>query len=180
MKNILAMLFLAFGISLLAQSPIPRLSKQSIGTSGCYAYFPADMPDFEKSLSEDGSVVFVSEVEISSDFQVGCITVQFSEPMPNEDDLWDALVENYLAYLQQQLGITAAAGLGAGHTLESNPEAQGYIDYWQDADGLDYAVKAWINDKYLALMFITGPDDELNYNFKEMYLNGFRFPDAEE
>lgn len=73
--------------------------------------------------------------------------------------------------------LIAYTGSGIGHTLESNPIAKGYIDYWEDAEGDSWAVKACIDGNYLTVMYIAGDIDNMNFNLQQMFLNGFRFPE---
>ncbi len=59
-----------------ASTKVPRLVKKAIGESGCYAYFPAGMGDFELSKSEDGADVYTGEVAVDG-FRFACIAVKF-------------------------------------------------------------------------------------------------------
>lgn len=180
MKNF-AVLFIALVLPslFLAQSEskakIPRLSKMDIGISGCTGYFPEDMPEFEMTKSDDGSDVFTSEIEVDGYF-FACITVKFGEPFSDStpDDM-EALLVSYLEYLQSQFGITTSAGAGKGHTLETDPDARGVLDYWEDANHTQYAVKGWVNSKYIGIMLLYGPAEYPHFNLQQMYLDGFRF-----
>jgi hypothetical protein len=181
--NRLAILFLFFSIPLfsIAQSnngtQLPRLTKMPIGQSGCSAYFPKGMPEFELSKSEDGSDVYTSEAEVEG-FYFACITVKFLEPFSDAapQELENLLI-SYLDFLQSQFSVTEAAGAGKGNTLESSPNARGVIDYWQDAEDTHYVVKGWVNPRALGIMLIYGLTDYPHYNLQQMYLDGFRFPE---
>ena len=154
---------------------IPRLSKIDIGTSGCAAYLPAEMPEFNLEKSEDGADVYTSEIEIDS-FVFGCIAVKFVDAFTDSspDDL-EALLISYMEYLKEAFEITGAVGYGKGHTMESAPDARGVIDYWEDDNGNEYAVKGWINQKYLGFLYIGGAGEYPHFNLQQMYLDGFRF-----
>ena len=154
---------------------VPRLTKMAIGQSGCSAYFPQGMPDFNLSKSEDSSEVYTSEVEVDG-YLFSCITVKFGMPFTDTapEDL-ETLLISYMDFLKTNFNITTSAGVGRGHTLESAPDARGVIDFWEDADSLHYAVKGWVNEKYLGIMFIYGEDDYPHLNLQQMYLDGFRF-----
>lgn len=180
MKHIATWLsFLLLPILLTAQTTstvkVPRLSKMAIGQSGCAAYFPEGMPEFELSKSEDGSDVYTSEVEVDG-FLFGCIAVKFGETFTDSspEDM-EALLISYMEFLQGNFGVTASAGVGKGHTLESAPDARGVIDYWEDAAGVQYAVKGWVNQQALGIMVIYGPKEYPHFNLQQMYLDGFRF-----
>ena len=170
---------LLFPIILSAQSEetvkVPRLSKMDIGQSGCAAYFPEGMPDFELSKSEDGADVYTSDMEVDG-FRFACITVKFTEPFTDsEPDELEELLIGYLEYLQTQFEITSSAGVGLGHTLESAPDARGVLDYWEDGEGTQYAVKGWINQKAIGIMISYGPGEYPHFNLQQMYLDSFRF-----
>lgn len=158
------------------KEPVPQLSKTVIGNSGCSAYLPQGFPEFEVSFSEDSSLVYVSEMGIGN-YYFGCITVKFAEPFDASvsGDEFEELLIAYMAFLENSLDITGAAGIGRGHRLESSPDARGVIDYWEDEAGNHYAVKGWANAKNLGVLYITGPDEYPYFNLQKMFLDGFRF-----
>jgi hypothetical protein len=158
-----------------AQS-VPRFAKYDFAESGCKVYLPGDPGEIEVTLSEDGSEVYTGEVT-HEDFNFAVIVVKFSEPIGDDADVNNDMITSYLDFLQKQFGVTDAAGYGLGHKLESAPHAVGVIDYWKDSDGLQYAVKAWCDGDYLAVMILYGAEEYPIFNVQEMFLNGFRFPE---
>ncbi len=178
MKKILLLLVVAsLSQVLFAQNDIPRLSKKAIGQSGCYAYFPEGIGDFELSKSEDGADVYTGEVEVDG-FRFACITVKFVEPFSESTpEEMEELLMSYMSYLQEHFDITESVGVGKGHTLESAPDARGAIDYWQDAEGIQFVVKGWIDRRALGIMMIYGVEEYPHFNLQQMYLDGFRFSD---
>ncbi|MCC6722907.1 MAG: hypothetical protein IT258_00255 [Saprospiraceae bacterium] len=175
--SFLLVLVAVFPCFLSAQNNVPRLSKMAIGQSGCYGYFPAGMSEFTPSKSEDGADVYTGEAEVDG-FHFACITVKFAEPFTDSSpEEMEELLISYMAFLQEQFGITTSAGVGRGHTLETAPDARGVIDYWEGADSVQYAVKGWVNPKALAIMMIYGATEYPIFNLQQMYLDGFRFSD---
>lgn len=160
---------------LLAQTDAPRLSKMPIGNSGCSAYFPSGMPAFEASKSEDSSDVYTSEMEVG-EYRFGCIAVKFAAPFTDSspEEMEDLLV-SYLDFLKEQFGVTSSVGYGKGHLQDGHPEVRGVIDYWEDADKTQFAVKGWVNQQYLGIMFIYGATEYPIFNVQQLYLDGFRF-----
>ncbi len=162
-----------------AQNTVPRLSKFSVAQTGCSVYFPGDPGAFERSLSQDSSEVYTGEVE-HGDFFFALILVNFTdataEGFKTKEDK-ELVMENYLDFLQEQFGITEAAGYGRGHTLESAPDAAGVIDYWEDAEKTQYAVKSWCNGRFLSVLLLYGAKEYPHFNVQQMFLNGFRFPE---
>ncbi len=153
---------------------VPQFSKYDIGLTGCKAYFPSP-PEFEMSLSEDSSFVYTAEVNFEN-FNYAVICVVFKESLNNNQEENISLLESYMDYLQAQYKITEAAGYGEGHTMESNPQAAGVIDFWADAESNNWNVKGWVDSDILAVMLIYGPG-EIDYNVSQLFLNGFRFPE---
>jgi hypothetical protein len=153
---------------------VPRFSKYDVAETGCKVYLPADPGEFEKTLSEDESEVYTAEVTVE-DYNFAVIVVKFSEPIGDTEEDKNDMITSYLDFLQKQFGVTGAAGYGLGHTMESAPKAVGVIDYWEDADGVQYAVKSWCDGDFLSVMILYGPEEYPIYNAQEMFLNGFRF-----
>lgn len=171
---ILFTLLLMAGSVAFGQS-VPRLAKYTVGTTGCAVYLPSDPGEFEMSLSEDDSQIFTGESKHGDHF-FAVIVVQLSEPIGDaEEDKYDMMTA-YLDFLQEQFSVTGAAGYGKGHTLESAPKAVGVIDYWEDAEGTQYAIKSWCDGNFLSVLLLYGPEDYPIYNVQDMFLNGFRFP----
>ncbi len=162
----------------MAQPSVPRFSKYPVDRTGCAVYLPSPPSGFEKSLSEDGSEVYVGEVE-QEEYFFAVIVVKFtsetSAGFESKEDK-ETVLENYLDFLKGQFGVNGAAGYGWGHTLEGAPAAVGVIDYWKDADGLKYALKAWCDGQFLSVLMLYGPSDYPHFNAQQMFLNGFRFP----
>lgn len=152
---------------------IPRFSKSEIGKSGAYAYFPNPNPEIDVTYSEDSSQVYTYEERIG-EHNFALIHVKISIPL--EDSLTEIqTLLSYLDFLKEQFSVTQSAGYGMGHTLEDSPETQGLIDYWEDADGLQYAIKAWVNKNYITVFLIYGQDEYPIYNVQQMYFNGIRY-----
>ena len=168
-------LILFCSITASAFTQVPRLAKYPISDSGAFAYFPA-APEFELTYSEDSSKVYTGEV-VSDSFNFAGIVVDFYENIGNDKAVNEALLISYLDFLKAEFIITEAAGYGRGHTLESNANAVGVIDYWVDADGVNYQIKGWVTDSMMAVMIIYGYSEYPIFNIAQMYLNGFRFPE---
>lgn len=180
MKKILLFSLLAFfSVSMLEaqETPVPRLKKYDIGDSKCQAYLPAEPETVDISESEDGSTIYSTSVEHGG-FTWSVICVRFSEPIDDDAETLNAMLIAYLDFLQSNvLGIEAAVGYGKGHSLASNPNAVGVIDYWQDAEAIQYAVTGWIDSNNLGVLLLSGKSEYPYYNAAQMFKNGFRFPE---
>lgn len=169
----LALLLLSSTL-LLAQ--VPRFAKHPVMETGAALYIPGT-PTWELSYAEDSSKVYVTTVEVGGN-TYGAIVVQFSEPIAfaNNDEK-NSLLTSYMTFLNSAtFGLTETVDFGLGHTLESNPNAVGAIQFGQTAEGVEYDTKGWIDGNFLAVLFISHTA-ELNYNYRELFFQGFRFPE---
>lgn len=169
MKTFLSIIFILFAGNSFSQTP--GFTKLEIGTTGCTAYFPGEM-NFELSYSDDSSEVFTGEISAGTmDFAIIC--VKFKVAIGDDQAANEELLIAYLDYLKQALGIVSSAGYGKGHTMEDHPSATGIIDYWEDAAQQEFRVKAWVDDRFLAVLYLKGDN---NSSICDVYLNSFRFP----
>lgn len=157
-----------------AQAQTPRFTKYPVMESGAAMYMPA-APLFEKSYSEDSSAVYTAEVQ-HENIVYGVITVSLSESLGTDTLVWDQLLMSYIEYLNTQVfSLTAVSDPGYGHKLESQPHARGVLQYGQNSEGSQSAVKGWVDGNTLAVLYVIY-QSEMNINLQNLYLNGFRFP----
>lgn len=174
MKIGLFLIIVCFAFATCAQEPVPRFKKYPVMETGCSYYLP-DSTEFELSFSEDGSKVITGEL-LFGEFHFSTITVEFVKGMELAKEDMPALIESYLNYLMSTLDIVQSAGIGWGHTLDSNPKAIGAIDYWVDSEGTQFAVKVWCDNNYMAVLFLYGDKEYPYYTAQQLFLDGFRFP----
>jgi hypothetical protein len=173
MKNLFVLNFLII-IAFSVNAQYGNFRKYQIEQTGYYCYLPTDPGKFDEQHSQDGQLMYTKEVYVN-DITFGIITVFLNESFANSSaDELKSLLVSYMEFLKQQFEITGAAGYGYGHTLESNPKAQGVLDYWEDKDGKNLVVKGWIDNKALAFLFVMGIELP-NQNVQSMFLNGFVF-----
>jgi hypothetical protein len=172
--KVIFLFIIGFIISISVEAQYGNFRKYQIAETGYYCYFPSDPGKFEKQQSDDGQLMYLAETQVNN-ISFGIITVLLNESFSSSSDseLKDLLI-SYMDYLKQSFEITGAAGYGFGHTLDSNPKAQGILDYWENKDGQELVVKGWIDNKSLAFLYIKGkelPDT----NVQSLFLNGFVF-----
>ena len=148
--------------------------KAYIGETGCTVFMPG-VAEFDMSYSEDSSEVYTGSVHVDG-YEYSCICVRLNESLGTEKEIIEGVSISYLDFLKQALSITDAAGYGKGHTMESNPNAVGVIDYWRDTEGAEYAIKSWADGDYIAVLAIVGPSEDLNFNLQQFFFESFRFP----
>jgi len=172
MKNLISIIVLLF-IVFHVNAQYGNFRKYQIAETAYYCYFPSDPGKFQAQQSEDGQLMYLAEVNVNNN-SFGIITVllnnSFASPTPKE--LKDLLV-SYMDFLKQTFEITGSAGYGYGHTLESRPNTQGILDYWQDKEGNELVVKGWIDNKVIAFLYIKGKNLPVQ-NVQSLFLNGFR------
>ena len=78
-------------------------------------------------------------------------------------------------FLKVNFEIIKSVGYGKGHTLASEADAQGVIDYWEDKDHFQWAVKGWIAKDKIAVMLVSGKQEYPNVNTLNLFLDGIRF-----
>ncbi len=176
-RLILLPLLVCLTFSLKAQDKpkVPHMVKRTIDNTPCTAFFPDDEdPNFELSYSPDSSKVYTGEV-LSGNHHFSVILIEFNDMELQNKEEKETILVNYLDYLQETFNIENAAGYGKGHTMESDSEAVGVIDYWQDVDSDLWVVKAWANKNYLAVMMLYGPEEYPYFNLQQLFLDSFRF-----
>lgn len=180
MKQTLFFVIMMLGsINLFSQTTFvpPRFNKTAIRNSGCFAYLPKGITEtkFDLTYSPDSSVVYSAEIE-SGGFKYGVILVKLnstSESSSKEEK--EHLLISYLDFLKVNFEVQKSAGYGKGHTLSSEPEALGVIDYWEDKDGFKWAVKGWASNDKIAVMLVSGKQDYPDVNVLNLFLDGIRF-----
>lgn len=173
MKKSLLIIFVILCISAVGQN-VPRFTKVDIMNSGCKAYFPGTPTNFTQEYSDDSSKVYTGSFDFAG-FTYGIIAVKFKQPQVLAANEYEDLLISYMDFLKTHFNVKQAVGYGKGHTHTYNTEAKGVIDYWEDEDKNELAVKGWIDSKYIGFMYIKGKGEYPYYNAQSMFLNGFVF-----
>ena len=175
MKNrfYLALLAILMSFSMNAQET-PQFKKYAIKETGAHAYFPSE-PEWAISVSEDGSSIYTSEV-IHDNHNYGMILVKLAQELGSDSTEWMSMMSAYIEYLNISLfDFNDVTPLGLGHTLDSHPNAVGVIEYGTDKSNSEFKVKGWADNQFIAIMYV-GNIKDMNMNYQELFLNGFRFP----
>lgn len=173
MKKSLLLFFVLFSYVAISQD-IPLFSKIDVMNSGCKAYFPGMPTNFTQEYSDDSSKVYNGSYDFAG-YTYGIIAIKFKQPQVLVDNEYEDLLISYMDFLKTLFNIKQAVGYGKGHSHISNPEAKGVIDYWEDNDKNELAVKGWIDSKYIGFMYIKGIGEYPYINAQSMFLNGFIF-----
>jgi len=154
----------------------PRFTKTAIGNSGSFAYLPETKTPqtFDMSYSPDSARLYTCDIAFGN-FNYSVIVVKLNDVILETNEDKENMIISYLDYLKKNFDIVQFAGYGKGHTLESNPQAIGMIDYWEDKDKQQWSVKAWADESTLGVMLVYGATEYPNATTLGMFLNGFRF-----
>lgn len=172
MKKISSIVLLLVAITTKSQ----LLKKYRISNSGCSIYMFCDPGQFEKSYSQDSSVVFTGEC-VKEDFTYGLICVQLKDSMTSDQDA-EALLESYMDFLKGQFNIRQSAGYGKGMHLNNRQDIIGIVDYWQAENKEQWSLQGWTDGKIIAVLYVKGKE-RADYNKQQVYFKGFRFPDMQ-
>jgi hypothetical protein len=148
-KFLLLTAILVFG-TLISSAQYGNFRKYQIAQTAHYCYFPADPGTFDEQKSEDGQLIYTGHVVVNNN-TFGVITVLLNESFAsNTKEELENLLVSYMDYLKGSFNVTGAVGYGHGHTLNSNPDAIGVLDYWENKDGEQLVVKGWVNKKAIS------------------------------
>jgi hypothetical protein len=153
---------------------VPRFKKTEILNSGCSAYFPETPTNFEKSFSEDSSIVYTASVDFDN-YTYGIIAVKFKTPFNISTTELEDLLVSYMDYIKTAFDVTETLGYGKGHTNNSNANATGIIDTWLTKDKNTFCIKGWIDNNFIGFLYLKGTEEYPNINIKNIFLNGFVF-----
>lgn len=154
-------------------SQVPRFTKYNVAETGAQIYLPAQ-PTWEKSVSDDKSEVYLTSV-VSGDAEYGAIVVKLAEETVKGNKNPETLMESYVNYLNDAVfKFSKKTDFGKGHTLENQLDVKGILEYAETENGTKYVVKSWTNQSMISVMYIASKN-EVNYNYQEIYFNGFRF-----
>lgn len=175
MRHLLKIVFVIL-ISLFSEAKSQIVSSDfnfhetKISNSGCSYELPFSNIEFEKSFSEDSSILWTNESE-SGNYIFGIILVKLNEALDIEDDAL-GLLESYLDFLKGEWGVTGAKGYNQTIKLKSNSDVIGIQDTWSINDDLT-AIQSWINNQFLVVMYIDG--NNIADHVSETYFQGFQF-----
>lgn len=152
----------------------PRYTKQAISESGVFLYLPkSEDMGLEKSFSDDSSEVYTLDIE-EGGYHYAAIVVKLNGTTLETYEERESLLIDYMDFLMSTFNITEVAGYGKGHTLESEPDAVGVIDYWFDGED-EWAVKGWATKTHIVILMLYGSDEYPSITSQELFLNGVRF-----
>ena len=174
MKNSIPIVFcfIAACTSAIAQD-LP-LKNYSINHTGYSSLFPANPGKAEVSLSDNELEVYTSEVEYN-EIRYGLAMVLLEDKFINSDkETLQSLLVSYMHFLKLSHDITSSIGYVKGQKHPANSSATGIIDFWEDERGAQWAVKGWINNDVLAVLYVYSNRAQ-GMPVPDAFLDGFVF-----
>jgi len=152
----------------------PHYVKKAIRESGVSLYLPqSDDIGLEKSFSDDSSEVYTLDIE-EGGYHYAAIVVKLNGTTLETYEERESLLIDYMDFLMSTFNITEVEGNGKGHTLESDHDAVGVIDYGFDGED-EWAVKGWSTKTHLVILMLYGADEYPSMTSQSLFLNGVRF-----
>jgi hypothetical protein len=175
MRHRLFILF-SFTVSLSAAAlaQTSYLNRYDMPETGAKLYLPSE-PSWVTSYSPDSSIVYNSEVLAGNNY-FGTIVVKFAVELGNDEEVWEDVLKGYMKYLNTDVfQLKSVSDFESKNGTDINPYVIGVQEYGKDAEGSNFTIRAWTNNRYLAVMYISYTD-EIDTQIKEQFLNGFQFP----
>lgn len=159
-------------LPLLAQNP--ELENYQINETGYSALFPANPGKAEVSLSDNELYVYASEVEFAG-VRYGLVMIPLENNFINsEKEVLESVLISYMNFLKLSFDITSSIGFIKEQRHPRNERATGILDFWEDEKKAQWAVKGWIDNDVLAILYVNSQNPSsmpVPYGF----LDGFAF-----
>ena len=143
-----------------------------IDNTGCSVHFPSDFTTIDKSSTADGDTLFFKECAVGETLY-GMIAIQ-QQYLPEDADglLYEFMTALHHSFsIEHQIGITFEASPSRSNTI------RGYVDYWQDAEGIDWKAKGWTDGQTLAVLYVKNINGASTER-QDYFLNSFQFPNS--
>lgn len=158
--------------SMVAQ--IPQFKYYPVNETGYAALFPTNPGKAEVSLSDNELKLYSSEVEFNRE-RYGLIMVLLEDHFVKSDkETLESLLISYMEFLKLSNDISSSIGYEKQQTLPTNPLATGILDFWEDEQGAQWAVKGWVTNDALAVLYVHSTKEE-SMAIPNNFLNGFMF-----
>lgn len=164
--------FVAACTSVLGQNT--SFKSYPIHETGYAALFPDDPGAAEVSLSNNELVVYTMEAT-GSNHRYGLQLVMLEDNFINSSkETLEELLMSYMQLLKLSYDVTSGIGYIKGQKHPSNADATGILDFWEDERGSQWAVKGWVDNQALAVLYVYTPEPE-GMAVPHEFLDGFEF-----
>ncbi len=149
MKNLLQMIASSLGYGVQHKTPFRHAR---IGSS-CSLYLPIEAGDLTCTATATPDAMHFGETMDAGGVTYGFITICLNAPVP-EGAAAQALLSHFMRALHPSFGIVHTTGEEGNLPHVSCWNTRGLVDYWQDADGVDWKVKGWTNGSGVAVLYV--------------------------
>lgn len=152
-----------------------NFKRYAISGSGCSVCFTSSPGRFTKSITKDGDFMYFGLTrERQSSF--GVITILLQQTLSDEQTA-KKMLEGFMNGLHESMNIKHTVGLYATSHHYPSSNIQNLIDYWQDADGVDWKIKGWTNGKAFGILYVKNISAQPAPKI-DQYLDSFRLARA--
>lgn len=145
-----------------------------IDNTGYSVLFPSDPGPPEVSLNNSELMEYTMEVS-SNGKRYGMQLVLLEKNFLNSDkETLESLLVSYMQLLKLSYDVTSGIGYIREQKHASNADANGILDFWEDERGAQWAVKGWVDNTALVVLYVHTPNPDgmaVPYEF----LDGFSF-----
>lgn len=145
-----------------------------INTTGYSVMFPANPGAAEVSLNNSELEEYTMEVS-SNGKRYGMQLVLLGNNFVNSDkETLESLLVSYMQLLKLSYDVTSGIGYIRNQKHPSNADANGILDFWEDERGAQWAVKGWVDNTALVVLYVYTPNpDGMSVPYE--FLDGFSF-----
>ncbi len=164
--------FVAAFTSITAQTT--QFKNYPISTTGYSALFPADPGAPEVTLNNSELEEYTMEVS-SNGKRYGMQLVLLGNNFINsEKETLESLLVSYMQLLKLSYDVTSGIGYIREQKHPSNANANGILDFWEDERHAQWAVKGWVDNTALVVLYVHTPNpDGMTVPYE--FLDGFSF-----
>ncbi len=174
MKNSIPLVccFVAAFTALSAQTI--QFKNYAIDNTGYGALFPADPGKADVSMNNSELEEYTMEVS-SNGKRYGLQVVLLGTNFINSDkETLESLLVSYMQLLKLSYDVTSGIGYIREQKHPYNADANGILDFWEDERGAQWAVKGWVDNTALAVLYVhTRSAADMNVPYE--FLDGFAF-----
>jgi hypothetical protein len=152
----------------------PQFKNYSINNTGYSALFPINPGKADVTLNNSELEEYMMEVS-SDGKRYGLQLVLLEKNFLNSDkETLESLLVSYMQLLKLSYDVTSGIGYIREQKHSSNADANGILDFWEDERGAQWAVKGWVDNTALVVLYVYTPNpDGMSVPYE--FLDGFSF-----
>ncbi len=174
MKNTVSVVFCFIVACTSLPAQTPQFKTYQVDNTGYFALFPANPGIAEVTMSDNELKAYSLEVEYASE-HYGLVLILLEDKFAQSDrETLQNLLISYMEFMKMSYDISSSIGYIKGQVNITNPTAMGIQDFWEDQNGLQWAVRGWVTNEALAVLYVHSDLPQSTYVPYE-FLDGFVF-----